>query len=88
MKKIRFSIHASEQLHYRGVTEDEVIDAINTSEWKTADRDRMECRKSFNYDDDWNGRYYRIKQVRPVFVEEQQEIVVITVYAYFFTKEE
>jgi len=27
---------------------------------------------------------YATKQVRPIFVEEADEIVVITVYAYFF----
>jgi len=32
----------------------------------------------------WNGRHYAAKRVRPVFVEEDNEIVVITVYTYFF----
>jgi len=32
----------------------------------------------------WNGKVYAIKQVRPVFVEEADKIVVITVYTYYF----
>lgn len=32
----------------------------------------------------WNGRRYGVKQVRPVFVEETKEIVVVTVYTYYF----
>ena len=32
---------------------------------------------------DWNGKVYATKQVRPVFVEEAGEIVVITVYTYY-----
>ena len=33
---------------------------------------------------EWNKRYHRIKQVRPIFVEEENEIVVVTVYTYFY----
>lgn len=32
----------------------------------------------------WNKRVYTTKQVRPIFVEESNEIVVITVYVYYF----
>jgi uncharacterized protein YuzE len=32
----------------------------------------------------YNGRHYATKQVRPVFVEEPNEIVVVTVYVYYF----
>ncbi len=31
-----------------------------------------------------NGKVYPTKQVRPVFVEEAAELVVITVYTYCF----
>jgi hypothetical protein len=31
----------------------------------------------------WNGRVYQTKRVRPVFVEEPAEIVVVTVYTYY-----
>jgi len=34
--------------------------------------------------DEWNGKLYATKQVRPIFVAEETEIVVITVYAYYF----
>jgi len=32
----------------------------------------------------WNGRHYLTKQVRPIFVDEPERIVVVTVYVYFF----
>jgi len=44
----------------------------------------MECRKDFPYNQVWNGKRYATKQVRPGFVEEPEEIVVITVYTYYF----
>jgi len=45
---------------------------------------RLDCRKNFPYGKEWNGKVYAIKQVRPIFVEEPGEIVVITVYTYYF----
>jgi hypothetical protein len=31
----------------------------------------------------WNNVYYKTKEVRPIFIEEEKEIIVITVYTYF-----
>ena len=45
---------------------------------------RLECRKDFPHGRDWNGKFYATKQVRPVFVDEAAEIVVVTVYTYYF----
>ncbi len=38
----------------------------------------------FPYHNEWNGKMYETKQVRPVFVDEPDELVVITVYTYYF----
>ena len=84
MKPIRLSGHARQQLPYRGATEDEIGEAIRTAEWAPAELSRLECRKDFAFGAEWHGKVYAIKQVRPIFVEEQDEIVVVTVYAYFF----
>jgi hypothetical protein len=84
LKPIRLSGHARHQLARRGVSEGEVIEAIGTSSWQPATHGRLECRKDFAYGREWNGRFYTTKQVRPIFVEETTEIVVVTVYSYFF----
>lgn len=34
---------------------------------------------------EWNDTFYEIKQVRPIFVEEEVEIVVVTVYVYYYS---
>ena len=81
---IRLSGHAHQQLHYRGATEAEVIEAIATAPWQAAEGDRMECRKDFAFNASWNGRHYATKQVRPIFVVEMDENVVVTVYVYYF----
>lgn len=31
----------------------------------------------------WNEKWYLNKEVRPIFVDEEEEIVVVTVYVYY-----
>ncbi len=83
-KPIRLSGHARGYLDRRGFTEAEVERTIRTNPWLPARHDRLEATMDFAYDDEWNGIRYAAKQVRAVFVSEPEEIVVITVYTYFF----
>ena len=83
MKPIRLSAHALGYLSARGFAVAEVEEAIRTESWAKADLGRLECRKDFPFDGEWNGRRYAVKQVRPIFVDEAEEIVVITVYTYY-----
>ena len=84
MKKIRLTKHAIEQCCERGATEDEVIGAIMHGEREQAKKGRLICRYNYPFAKNWNGTYYPIKQVAPVIKEEPHEIVVITVYTFFF----
>lgn len=84
MKPIRLSAHALSYTTRRGFTAAEVEDAIRSSPWQLAELARLECSKDFAFDAFWNGKVYATKRVRPVFVEEQDEIVVVTVYTYYF----
>jgi hypothetical protein len=84
VKPIRLSSHAREQLLFRGATEEEVIETVRTSQWQPAELGRLQCKKDFPHKQEWNKMYYNTKQVRPIFVEEETEIVIITVYSYFF----
>jgi hypothetical protein len=84
VKPIRLSKHALGYVTKRGFSVAEVEDAIGTCPWGAAELGRLDCRKAFAYGRDWNGKRYATKQVRPVFVEEAQETVVITVYTYYF----
>jgi hypothetical protein len=68
----------------RGFTLAEVEEVIRTAAWQPAELGRLNCRKDFPYGKDWNGKVYPTKQVLPVFVEEAGEIVVVTVYTYYF----
>jgi hypothetical protein len=84
MKPIRFSKHALSYTASRGFTAAEVEEAIRTCARGAAELGRLDCRKNFPFGKEWNGKVYATKQVRPVFVDEVNEIVVVTVYTYYF----
>ena len=83
-KPVRLSQHARQQIQFRGTTEAEVISSIRTEPWAPAERGRLECRLVLSFRGFWQGRTYASKLVRPIFVEEPTEIIVITVYVYYF----
>ena len=84
MKPVRLSAHALSYTVRRGFSVAEVEEAIRTSTWEPAELGRLQCRKDFPFGREWNGKVYATKQIRPVFVEEATEIVVVTVYTYYF----
>jgi len=83
-KPIRLSAHAMQQLEFRGATEEQVIDTIRSETWEPAEHGRFGCRKDFVFNSEWNRKYYSTKQIRHIFVDEHDEIVVVTIYVYYF----
>jgi hypothetical protein len=84
VKPIRLSDHAARYCVKRGFSPAEVEEAIRTAIWRPAELGRLECEKDFDYNRKWNGKFFATKRVRPVIVEEPTEIVVVTVYTYYF----
>ena len=83
-KEIVFTDHAKARMKKRGATEEEVKKAISKSTWQSSKLGRFECSLEFSFNKEWNEKFYRLKQVVPVFVEEKSQIVVITVYVFYF----
>ena len=84
MKNVRLTQHALQQCIERGTDSIEVTLAVNHGSREPAKQGRLFCRYNFPFNGLWQGKYYAIKQVAPVIKVESQEIVVITVYTYFF----
>jgi hypothetical protein len=82
-KPIRLSGHAKDQLRFRGCTVEEIQQAIHSAQWKKAEMERWECKHEIQFHEIWNGKKYSHKQIRPIFAEEEDEIVVVTVYVYY-----
>lgn len=57
---------------------------MRTAPWMPAEFGRFECHKGFAFGRAWNRVVYTTKRVRPIFVEESDELVVVTVYTYYF----
>lgn len=84
MKPIRFTKHALLQCLERGTNELEVTEAILNGNQKPAKQGRLEYRYDFQFNGEWQGRSYSIKRVPPIIAENDTEIVVITVYTFYF----
>jgi len=84
VKAIRLSGHARLRIGQRGATELEVAETIREGSWVEAGQGRKECQRDFIFGREWNRQFYATKRVRPVFVENPQEILIVTVYVYYF----
>ncbi len=84
MKPIRLTKNARQQCLDRGASEEEVVQAVEQGTREPAKRGRELCRYNFAFGGTWQGHSYAIKQVVPVIKEETAEIVVITVYTFYF----
>jgi hypothetical protein len=82
--QIVFSQHVRDQMVDRGTSEDEIKLAIRDGEEISARKGRKAYRKNFPFESYWKGKYYLIKQVMPIVKEEDEKIVVVTVYVFYF----
>ncbi len=73
----------------RGALEDEVIKAIDSGNRESARMGKFQtkCRFTFNKTAPTNQQLYKFKTVEPIFADEQDEIVVITVKVYYSNEE-
>jgi hypothetical protein len=84
MKRIRLTEHARLQCAERGAAEEEVFQAVREGIREPAKQNRILCRFNFPFDRTWQGNWYAVKQVAPVIKHEAEEIIVITVYTFYF----
>ena len=73
-----------EQAAERGASEIEVREAVAKGSREPAKHGREMCRFNFAFGKAWQGQHYSIKQVAAVIKEEANEVVVITVYTFYF----
>jgi hypothetical protein len=84
VKRIRLTAHARLQCSERGATEEEVAQAVFNGTREPAKKGRLLCRYNFPFNKTWQKTVYPVKQVAPVICVEPDEIVVVTVYTYYF----
>ena len=84
MKEIKLTKHATKQSQIRGVTLDEIRTVLSEGNWETAEYGRFVAKRAFPFDKNWEGTFYRRKEVRVIFKEEDGKIIVITVISRYF----
>ena len=80
---IKFTEHAKERIEQRGATEAEVLEVLAKGVEVQAGRHRKAKESVFDYGREWLGKSYPQKKVEVVFVEEGEDVVVITVKVYY-----
>ena len=80
--------HARDRMVERGAKEDEVIAVLKQGRALKRALGREVKEMTFPFNSRWQGRFYRQKKVRVVYIEEGDNQIVITVYAYFGEWEE
>ena len=83
-KPIILTRHATERMGERGASEDDVREAIRIGHCEPAQRGLIQYRLNLEFNGKWDGRYYAIKQVVPIVAEEKEQLVVVTVYTFYF----
>jgi hypothetical protein len=73
-----------EKMLDRGATEGEVVAAIRAGNSEPGRKGRVILRKNSPYNDQWQGKRYAVKQVAAVVSEEAEQLVVVTVFVYYF----
>lgn len=84
LEKIVFTAHSLQRMKERGTNEQDIREAIRIGRKEPAKGKRSVYRLNLEFKRTWDGRYYGIQQVAPVVIEEGDEIVVITVYTFYF----
>ncbi len=89
MKSIRFSNHARIQMELRGASQEDVIKAIELGKWEPAKMGKSQSKYTYDFNKATltNQKFYKYKIVEPIFADERDEIVVITVKVYYSNQE-
>jgi hypothetical protein len=88
MKSVVFTRHARQRLAERSTTEEEVIQTIRSAPWIRAEQQRFAATKWYSFGQEHEGVFYVGKDVRPIFVDEADRIVIVTLYVYFNPRSE
>lgn len=82
--KITLSGNAQVRATERGVLPEEIVETVQAGESFPAKQGRIGYRANFQFNAEQNGKWYAIKQVETVGVEEQGTFVVVTLLSKYF----
>ena len=83
-REIKLSKHASKRAFERGINLEEIKEVIISGNLSCEKHNRYSSVKVFKYKKEWEGTIYSKKQVKVIFIEENDKIMVITAISRFF----
>ena len=83
-KPIRLSGHARGRLQVEEPASKKSSRRFKQNPGSRLSADGLSVVKNFPFNAEWNRNHYVTKQVRPVFADDPSEIVVVTIYVYYF----
>jgi hypothetical protein len=83
-KKVIISEHAKESIKLRGTSEEEVKLTIFESDWETVRDGRLKAEKNFPFNNVWYDKWYSVKRVKVIFIDDPDEITVVTTITFYF----
>ena len=72
----------------RGATEEEIMAVLSKGMAFTATAGRKAREMVFPFNALWQGKFYPQKKLRVIYIEQGDDLIVITVYTYFGKWEE
>ncbi|HPI20394.1 MAG TPA: hypothetical protein PKY56_08485 [Candidatus Kapabacteria bacterium] len=69
----------------RGASKEEVIECIKEEKFEQAKNEKFQCKRTFEFKDisPVNKHFYNYKTVNPIFVNDNSDIIVITVKVFY-----
>ncbi len=67
----------------RGTTREEIVEVVTSGNENEAKNSRKAKYKIYNFENIWNGKFYKHKRVEVVFVIEHETIITVTVYVFY-----
>ena len=83
MSRVSIISHARARAEERGVSESEIKQTVLGGIEFAAKAGRKAKEKIFGYHREWLGREYEQKKVQVIYLETGEEIIVITVKAFY-----
>ena len=77
--QINIDKHAKDRAEERGASEEEIYETIKTGTYAVAKGDRVAKEKIYKFNKELNGKFYREKLVKLIYIVERGVATVITV---------
>ena len=81
--EFRLTEHAKERAEERGTTELEIGAVLSGGQETNLKKGRKSKEQTLDYDREWLGKHCAQKKVQVIYIEEEEETIVITVKVYY-----